>query len=107
MKIYPSDIDGALETLEAVTDVCAFGYEGDPLYGENVGVAIVLADASEHRLREVRSVAAQRLAPHQLPVRWYVVSEIPRTSRGKVNRRRVAEACAALAPVDWRSGGAT
>jgi acyl-CoA synthetase (AMP-forming)/AMP-acid ligase II len=107
MKVYPSDIDAALETLEAVMDVCAFGYEGDPLYGENVGVAIVLSDPSDQGLREVRRAAAQRLAPHQLPVRWYLVSEIPRTSRGKVNRRRVAEACAALEPADLRSGRAS
>lgn len=107
MKVYPSDIDAVLETLESVTDVCAFGYEGDPLYGENVAVAIVLADASDHRLREVRTAAAERLAAHQLPVRWYLVSEIPRTSRGKVNRRRVAEACAALEPVDLRPGRAS
>jgi acyl-coenzyme A synthetase/AMP-(fatty) acid ligase len=55
----------------------------------------------------VRRAAAERLAAHQLPVRWYLVSEIPRTSRGKVNRRRVAEACAALEPVDLRSGRAS
>jgi acyl-coenzyme A synthetase/AMP-(fatty) acid ligase len=38
-----------------------------------------------------------------MPRRWYVVDEIPRTSRGKVNRAQVAGRCAGLAPVDLRA----
>jgi len=36
---------------------------------------------------------AERLAAHQLPVAVYQLTEIPRTSRGKVNRDHVAKAC--------------
>jgi acyl-CoA synthetase (AMP-forming)/AMP-acid ligase II len=104
-KVYPSDVDAAFETLGGVADVCAFAWQGDPLYGENVGVAIVLTAQSENQLRSIREAAAERLAAHQMPARWYLLDEIPRTSRGKVNRQQVAEACARLEPVDWRTGG--
>jgi acyl-CoA synthetase (AMP-forming)/AMP-acid ligase II len=102
MKVYPADIDAVFEAVEGVRDVCAFAYDGDPLYGENVGVAFVAPDLDEERLRGLHRFVGERLASHQMPARWYAVDEIPRTSRGKINRRNVAESCAALAPLDWR-----
>jgi hypothetical protein len=38
-----------------------------------------------------------------VPARWYVVDEIPRTSRGKVNRADVATACSSMTPLDVRA----
>lgn len=102
MKVYPADIDAVFEAVEGVRDVCAFAYDGDPLYGENVGVAFVAPDLDEERLRGLHRFVGERLASHQMPARWYAVDEIPRTSRGKVNRRNVAESCVALTPLDWR-----
>jgi hypothetical protein len=37
-----------------------------------------------------------------MPQRWYLLDEIPRSSRGKVNRASVAARCADLAPLDPR-----
>lgn len=45
----------------------------------------------------------EHLATYQLPRRWYVVDQIPRTSRGKVSRAQVAARCAGLRPVDLRA----
>jgi acyl-CoA synthetase (AMP-forming)/AMP-acid ligase II len=103
MKIHPADVDAVVEQFEQTTDVCTFACE-DPLFGENVGVAVVLRSESPEVLRRLHEWAASRLAAHQMPVRWYLVPEIPRTSRGKINRRVVAERCASLSPVD-PSGG--
>ncbi len=33
------------------------------------------------------------LAEPKMPARWWVVAEIPRTSRGKINREAVRAAC--------------
>jgi acyl-CoA synthetase (AMP-forming)/AMP-acid ligase II len=100
-KIYPADIDVVLERFDGILDVCSFGYE-DPLYGENVGVAIVLRSGEEETLRHLYDWARQHLAKHQLPLRWYIVEEIPRTSRGKINRALMAQRCAKRLPVDPR-----
>jgi acyl-CoA synthetase (AMP-forming)/AMP-acid ligase II len=94
-KIYPGDIDAVIEQFDQTVDVCAFAVP-DPLHGEDVGVAVVLqAPDVLDRLYEWTS---ERLGSHQVPQRWYLVSEIPRTPRGKVNRQRVAEVCESLSP---------
>ena len=46
---------------------------------------------------------ARHLATHQMPKRWYVVDEIPRTARGKLNRAGVAARCGGMQPVDLRN----
>jgi acyl-CoA synthetase (AMP-forming)/AMP-acid ligase II len=101
MKIYPGDVDAVVERFADATDVCTFGYE-DPDYGENVGIAVVLQGTDEPTLKRLHDWMKQHLARHQMPERWYVVGEIPRTSRGKINRDTVAERCATLQPADVR-----
>jgi acyl-CoA synthetase (AMP-forming)/AMP-acid ligase II len=99
MKIYPSDIDTVVEQFEHTLDVCTFAFD-DPLHGENVGVAVVLRDPSEDRFRRLYEWAGERLAQFQMPQRWYLVDEIPRSSRGKVNRGQVAQMFADRTPLD-------
>lgn len=101
MKVHPADIDAVVERFEGTTDVCTFACP-DPLLGENVGIAVVLRSEEPDLLRRLHEWTASHLAPHQMPVRWYLVPEILRTSRGKLNRRHVAEQCAPLHPVDLR-----
>jgi acyl-coenzyme A synthetase/AMP-(fatty) acid ligase len=42
----------------------------------------------------------KHLADHKMPSRWWVVGEIPRTSRGKINRDAVKAACVSRPHVD-------
>ena len=102
MKVYPGDIDGVIERFAATLDVCSFAY-ADPLLGEDVGVAVALKQHDDSTLRDLHQWARQHLAAHQLPQRWYVLEEIPRTSRGKVNRAQIAEHCVGRQPVDMAS----
>jgi acyl-CoA synthetase (AMP-forming)/AMP-acid ligase II len=101
MKVYPGDIDAVVERFEETLDVCAFGFE-DALHGENVGMAVVLKAREPVHVRRLLEWMRRHLAKHQMPLRWYVLDEIPRSSRGKVNRASVAEHCARLAPLDLR-----
>lgn len=98
MKIYPGDVDAVIERFEHTVDVCAFAF-ADPLLGEEVGVAVVLQSSDDVVLGRLQQWTAAHLAVHQMPKRWYVVDEIPRTSRGKVNRRDVAGFCENRTPV--------
>jgi acyl-CoA synthetase (AMP-forming)/AMP-acid ligase II len=101
MKVHPADIDSVAERFENTLNVCTFGFE-DPLYGENVGIAVVLKEQNRETLRKFVDWLRQHLGKHQMPQRWYLLDEIPRTSRGKVNRSHVAQKCAHLEPVDVR-----
>jgi acyl-CoA synthetase (AMP-forming)/AMP-acid ligase II len=101
MKVHPADIDAVAERFAATVDVCTFAVE-DELLGEDVGVALVLRERDPATLRQLHEWMAQHLARHQMPKRWYLVDEIPRTSRGKINRSVVAERCVGLQPIDVR-----
>ena len=93
MKVYPGDIDAVIERFPATTDVCAFAFP-ESLLGEDVGVAVVLDTTDPATLLALHQWTTTHLARHQVPQRWYVLPEIPRTSRGKVSRHAVAELCA-------------
>ena len=99
MKVYPADVDAVIERFRATTDVCTFGYP-EALFGEDVGVAVVLADTTNATVLDLFDWTSDHLARHQVPQRWYVLDEIPRSSRGKVNRASVSERCASLTPVN-------
>lgn len=99
LKVYPADIDHVIERFPATADVCTFAFE-DPLLGEDVGVAVVLREGTPDTLGQLHAWTVERLAKHQVPRRWYVLAEIPRTSRGKVNRATVATQCQNETPLD-------
>jgi oxalate---CoA ligase len=101
-KIYPRDIDAALEGLPGVEDVCCFAFD-DAMLGENIAVALVLAEPGEAGLARVYSAASDRLAAHQMPRRWVMIEQIPRSLRGKLNRSAVAAHCAGRAAHESRS----
>jgi acyl-CoA synthetase (AMP-forming)/AMP-acid ligase II len=102
MKIYPADVDSVVERFPATIDVCTFAFP-EPLLGEDVGIAVVLKADDPATLLALHDWTSQHVARHQLPQRWYVLPEIPRTSRGKVSRAAVAQACAGAAPLNFAS----
>ena len=99
MKIFPADIDAIVADDPNVVDVCTFGID-DAAYGENVALAVVLQDAKPQRIISLHERLVTHLAAHKQPVTWYLLEEIPRTSRGKINRTDVRDRCGALEPLD-------
>ena len=100
-KVFPADIDEIVEQYSNTSDVCTFGFEDD-YYGENVGMAVVLEDPGEQSIRGLHKWISNHLAQHKHPERWYLLDEIPRTSRGKVNRDSVMKVCMKQTPLDLR-----
>jgi long-chain acyl-CoA synthetase len=99
MKVYPGDVDVVAERFEQTLDVCTFAHR-DPRAGESVAIALVLKSTSDETIRLLHAQLRRHLAKFQMPQRWYLVTEIPRTSRGKINRAKLAETCASLEPLD-------
>jgi acyl-CoA synthetase (AMP-forming)/AMP-acid ligase II len=99
LKIYPADIDEVVGQFEETEDVCTFRLE-DEQYGENVGMAVALKNRSAESICELRNWMEAHLAQHKLPVRWYLLNEIPRTSRGKINREMVMQICMSKTPLN-------
>jgi acyl-CoA synthetase (AMP-forming)/AMP-acid ligase II len=102
MKVFPHDIESVLDRHPQVAESCAFALP-DEILGQTVAVAVALAPDRGGDLAEIKAWLTTQLSKDKRPDRWFVVDAIPRTDRGKVNRKIVAETClapaAASAPV--------
>ena len=87
-KVQPAEIDAMLERNPAVAEACVFGIS-DPLGGEAVAAAIRLKSAATASPQSLQAWCLERVRREAVPERWFFVSEIPRTPRGKVSRDAV------------------
>jgi acyl-CoA synthetase (AMP-forming)/AMP-acid ligase II len=90
-KISPREIDEALLTHPAVVEAVCFGVP-DAKYGEEVAAAVVLR--GEVSAADLLAHCRERLAAFKVPKTIHLVTEIPRTATGKIQRRVVAAAFA-------------
>jgi long-chain acyl-CoA synthetase len=90
-KVIPEEVEEVLHAHPAVREAMVVGLPDDRL--GSVPAAFVVfedvdVDASVHET--IRSYVSGHVARYKMPAVWYEVSEIPRTSNGKV-RRNLAE----------------
>jgi acyl-CoA synthetase (AMP-forming)/AMP-acid ligase II len=90
-NIAPAEIEQVLVSHPAVRDAVCFGLPDDK-YGELVAAAVTLDQDAE--AGDLIDHCREQLAAFKVPTRIDVVPEIPRTSTGKPQRRRMAEAVA-------------
>jgi len=88
-KISPREIDEALLTHAAVAEAVCFG-KPDRIYGEEVVAAVVLRDTTNEK--DLIAHCRTSLSDFKCPKKIYIVSAIPRTATGKIQRRNVAAA---------------
>jgi long-chain acyl-CoA synthetase len=88
MKIYPEDVEALVASNPEVMDVCVFGID-DVVAGNSVAAAVVLRKNAS--ITEIDDWCRQNLTAFKRPSRWFLVSELPRTSRGKINREQLAQ----------------
>ncbi len=94
IKISPEEIDLVIERHPAVIEACSFAAK-DAMLGEDIGVCVVFGDTRIDR-QELLRWTSSHLSDAKIPRHWYFVDEIPKTSRGKVNRQAVAEFASGL-----------
>ena len=87
-NISPGEIEDVLTSHASVVDAVVFGITSAK-YGEEVGAAVTLTESVEPK--DLQVYCRERLAPFKVPVKIFVVPEIPRTATGKLQRRRIAE----------------
>ena len=92
LKIHPEDIDILLERHPDVREACAFAVP-DAISGEIVGVAVSAVEGQTVDLNALETWCREYLAREKVPEKWFALSEIPKTDRGKINRDIVAAAC--------------
>ena len=89
-KIGPPEIDEVLLSHPLVSEAVCFGV-AHPTLGEEVEAAVVLSEPATEA--DLQAYCRERMADFKIPKKIHVVTEIPRTATGKVQRRaRVAAA---------------
>ena len=86
-KIAPREIDEVLLRHPDVAEAVAFGVP-HPAWGEEVAAAVVLRQPQKES--EIIAFCKQHLAEFKCPKSLYIVTAIPRTATGKIQRGAVA-----------------
>jgi acyl-CoA synthetase (AMP-forming)/AMP-acid ligase II len=89
-KISPREIDEVLLDHPAVAQAVTFAMPHDKL-GEEVAAAIVLREGATATEKEIREMAAARLADFKVPRKVLFLQEIPKGPTGKLQRIGLAE----------------
>ncbi|KAI1875450.1 hypothetical protein JX265_004508 [Neoarthrinium moseri] len=89
-KISPIELDNVLTRHPVVSEAVSFAVP-DEMYGQDVGVAVVLKPGEKLSQEELRAWMAERVAKFKVPVKIYFTEIMPKTATGKIQRRIVAE----------------
>jgi acyl-CoA synthetase (AMP-forming)/AMP-acid ligase II len=90
-KVQPAEIDMLLERHDDVAEACVFAIP-DQVSGEIVAAAVKLVPHAATDGKALREWCLKHLRREATPERWFIVDEIPKTSRGKVSRDLVRKA---------------
>jgi fatty-acyl-CoA synthase len=82
------DLENAVMGHPAVAEAAVIGVP-DEKWDERPLVAIVLREGSEAKAEELRDFLADKFAKWQLPERWTFIAEVPKTSVGKFDKKRL------------------
>ncbi|MEV2218900.1 long-chain fatty acid--CoA ligase [Nocardia vinacea] len=82
------DLENAIMGHPAVAEAAVIGVP-DEKWDERPLVAIVLAEGTEAKPEELRDFLADKFAKWQLPERWTFIAEVPKTSVGKFDKKRL------------------
>ena len=97
-NIYSVEIENLIMSHAGVVS-CAIVGLPDPLLGEKICAAIQLQDPEgEPPIAELTQLCRSELAAFKVPEIWRVVSDLPRTATGKVQKAALRKEWASLAP---------
>jgi fatty-acyl-CoA synthase len=94
-NVYPIEVEEVIEGIAGVEEAAVLGVT-DEEYGE-VLAAFVVGSASED---DVMSACKEELASYKVPRRVEKLDELPRTSTGKVLKRKLIETLDGAEPLD-------
>jgi long-chain acyl-CoA synthetase len=89
-NVYPAEIERVLLGHPKVT-MAAIGKELDELKGELAKAYVVLKTGETATEQEIISFCREHLAAYKVPRGVYFVPDLPKTSSGKVMRRKLSE----------------
>jgi acyl-CoA synthetase (AMP-forming)/AMP-acid ligase II len=88
LNIYPREVEEVLLTHPAVSEVCVFGVPDDK-WGEALKAHVVVVPGRSASPTEIIAFAGQHLAGYKKPKTVDFVSELPKTTYGKLDKKAV------------------
>lgn len=93
-NVYPVEIESVLAEHPAVLQVAVIGVP-DPRWGEAGHAFVILSPGCEDAEGELRAHCEARLARFKVPKHFRIVTELPRTSTGKIRKNKLRESLSA------------
>ncbi len=90
-RVELGELEGALRSLPEVEGCAVVGFARDGVPGKLLGCAFVPANGQAASPRALKEDLARILPDYMIPVRWKAVDQLPLTSRGKVDRRKIED----------------
>jgi len=94
-NVYPIEVEELIDGMDGVEESAVLGVTDDE-YGE-VLAAFVVGSASED---QIRKTCKSELASYKVPKRVEKLDELPRTSTGKILKRKLIEQLEGAEPLD-------
>ncbi|MGV1916793.1 AMP-binding protein [Rhizobium sp. 22-785-1] len=89
-NVYPVEIESVLAEHPAVFQAAVVGVP-DPRWGETGHAFVILSPGHEEAEGELRAHCEARLARFKVPKHFRIVTELPRTSTGKIRKNKLRE----------------
>src|SRR5215216_2571202 len=89
-NVFPGEVEDLLAGHEAIVEVAVFGVE-DEQFGQRLKAVVVTRDGSDLSADDVKRYVKSNLAGYKVPRDVEFVSELPRTSTGKVLKRELQD----------------
>jgi fatty-acyl-CoA synthase len=95
-NVFPQEVEELLLTHDALADAAVYGV-ADPEFGQRLTAMVVLKPGVQPPDEdELKGFVRQRLARYKVPREIRFVERLPRTSTGKLQRRKLGELHATL-----------
>src|SRR5215207_1018309 len=89
-NVFPGEVEYLLAGHEAIVEVAVFGVD-DEQFGQRLKAVVVTRDGKDLSADEVKRFVKSNLAGYKVPRDVEFVSELPRTSTGKVLKRELQD----------------
>ncbi len=86
MNVYSTEVEGVLREHHGVREAAVVGIP-DPDWGEAVTAVVIANDGSIPE--EIRKFAKARLSAYKVPKSVHIITEMPLTQYGKIDKRRL------------------
>ena len=89
-NIYPREVEEVVYKFEGIQDAAVVGVE-DKLRGQAGACFYVMKDGAKMNMHNFKKFLQKNLALYKIPREFHELKEMPRTSTGKISKRKILE----------------